>query len=425
MEQSVNDDSVDKVLIICDKAYTDKANNREGGVGDETVIISPEIYGYAEQEKFIPVIFEVDPDGKPYCPTYMKSRMYIDLSTEDALYEMNYETLLRDIHNKPLHRKPALGTVPQWLENENVDLFAIRDSIKKIRGYTGDNKNKIDFLIRKCANEFVNALLSFVPPEGKPLDESLMSQIDEVKILRDLFLEYLEEIIYADLTVGEIIPDLIVKIYNSTHGCNSFSKQDFEFYDFFLWELFICTTTVLLHYEKFKELNSILTHTYYLRENNFNDNVQAFNFTIFRCYFHIIEEKCKPKCDNPHYCSLSSEILLKREKKPIITKSSLANADMVLYQLSYTLDLISDDRTGKIWFPLTLYEKNGKQPIWSQLTSKKYCQKIMPLFGVDAIDDIKKVIKKTPSSEKANYDHWKEAYFITDSVNAEKIGTLN
>ena len=40
MEQSVNDDTIDRVLIICDKTYAEKEKNREGGVGDETVIIS-------------------------------------------------------------------------------------------------------------------------------------------------------------------------------------------------------------------------------------------------------------------------------------------------------------------------------------------------------------------------------------------------
>lgn len=56
MEQSVNDPSVDKVLIICDRSYMEKANDRSGGVGDETVIISPEIYGQMKQEKFIPMM---------------------------------------------------------------------------------------------------------------------------------------------------------------------------------------------------------------------------------------------------------------------------------------------------------------------------------------------------------------------------------
>ena len=60
MERCVNDSSITKVLIICDKAYAQKANDRTGGVGDETVIISSEVYGNARQEKFIPIIAERD-----------------------------------------------------------------------------------------------------------------------------------------------------------------------------------------------------------------------------------------------------------------------------------------------------------------------------------------------------------------------------
>ena len=92
MEQSVNDPSVDKVLIICDQTYTTKADMRQGGVGDETVIISPEIYGRVKQEKFIPIAFEADADGKAYIPHYLKSRIYFDLSTEDDREELQLET---------------------------------------------------------------------------------------------------------------------------------------------------------------------------------------------------------------------------------------------------------------------------------------------------------------------------------------------
>ena len=60
MERCVDDPSITKVLIICDKAYAQKANDRTGGVGDETVIISSEVYGNARQEKFIPIIAERD-----------------------------------------------------------------------------------------------------------------------------------------------------------------------------------------------------------------------------------------------------------------------------------------------------------------------------------------------------------------------------
>src|SRR5699024_3563121 len=44
MEQSVVDPTVTNVLILLDPNYEKKANNRYGGVGTETQIISPEIY---------------------------------------------------------------------------------------------------------------------------------------------------------------------------------------------------------------------------------------------------------------------------------------------------------------------------------------------------------------------------------------------
>ena len=80
MERCVNDPDITRVLIVCDKTYAQKANDRTGGVGDETVIISSEIYGHARQEKFIPIIAERDEEGKEYVPTYIKTRIYIDLS---------------------------------------------------------------------------------------------------------------------------------------------------------------------------------------------------------------------------------------------------------------------------------------------------------------------------------------------------------
>ena len=73
MESSVNDESVTNVLILMDKVYTEKANKRQGGVGTETQIISPELYGKVEQTKFIPVLFEREKaDGihHGYAPNY-------------------------------------------------------------------------------------------------------------------------------------------------------------------------------------------------------------------------------------------------------------------------------------------------------------------------------------------------------------------
>lgn len=427
MEQSVTDKTIDKVLIVCDKSYAEKANQRTGGVGDETVIISPEIYGQMGQERFIPVIFEVDADGNPYLPAYIKSRIYIDLSAEDYNYESEYEKLLRNIYNKPLYRKPALGTKPEWLENEKVELSPIRDLIKQTRGYTGGNTTKADFLMRKCADEFVNALMSYVPLDEKPFDEALLIQIDEVKPLRDLFIEYVEALIYADLDVGVIIPIMFEKFYNTSHAAdeqNFFDSRKAEFHEFFLWELYICITATLLHYERFKELNKILNHTYYLRESPFSEKVKAFNFSKFRTYPQTIEEVCKPKSEQPRLHTLAGEMLLKREKKPIITRVSLATSDVVLFQLFQVFDLV--DNGWDFWFPTVYYAVDIPQAIWSKLQSRSYCKKIMPLFGVSTIDELKEKISKCKVDREIRYSgSFEAAPSILSSIKLDEIGTVN
>ena len=101
MEKMVTDPSIQKVVIVCDKVYAEKADDRSGGVGTETQIISPEVYPKEDQNKFVAVVTEKDDQGKAFLPVYYRSRIYIDLSDSDT-YAKNFEQLLRWIYDKPL-----------------------------------------------------------------------------------------------------------------------------------------------------------------------------------------------------------------------------------------------------------------------------------------------------------------------------------
>lgn len=111
MEQSI--ERADKVLIMCDKRYVEKANSREGGVGTETSIITPEIYGRSDQEKFIPIIME----AWELVPTYMKSNVGIDFRGKNPKAEL--DEMLRAIYDEPEYKKPPLGKMPKRLENQD------------------------------------------------------------------------------------------------------------------------------------------------------------------------------------------------------------------------------------------------------------------------------------------------------------------
>lgn len=63
-----------------------KADERKGGVGNESTIISSYIYGNANQEKFIPIVNEHNANGEAFLPNYLESRTYIDLVEIESGY---------------------------------------------------------------------------------------------------------------------------------------------------------------------------------------------------------------------------------------------------------------------------------------------------------------------------------------------------
>jgi len=138
MEKMVTDPAITKVMIISDKTYASKADDRAGGVGTETQIISREVYERTSQEKFVLVVAERDTQGKPYLPTYYKSRIYIDLSESDK-YQENFERLLRWIFDKPLFVRPQLGSPPSFLAESTAATLGTSALAKRaIEGIKGD-----------------------------------------------------------------------------------------------------------------------------------------------------------------------------------------------------------------------------------------------------------------------------------------------
>ena len=85
----------DKVLILCDKTYMEKANSRKHGVGTETRIITPELFKDAEQTKFIPVVTE----SWDYVPIFLRSLKAIDITPGKR--KEGYTKLLQAIYDIP------------------------------------------------------------------------------------------------------------------------------------------------------------------------------------------------------------------------------------------------------------------------------------------------------------------------------------
>lgn len=390
MEKTVVDSGIDKVLIICNSKYTDRADQREGGVGDETVIITPEVYRDTAQTKFIPILFEKDGSGVALIPKYLGSRIYIDLSPNDdnQTYEKNYEQLLRNIWQSPQYEKPKLGKKPAWLDSKDSNTVVLNRLIQTYKSEGSTSKRNV--LDNDIKNEMIERVHDYDLSNITDGHE-IVEAIEHLLVHRNLFLDYLEVKILEDSSelgtfLTNCFEDLFNAICDKTQGWRSSSIEEPR--RFLLWELFICTTALLIQYRRFTILYKLVNCTYMI---NINGRVETNSFVFFRPYLRFLEESYKPHSPYVNKLSLLGELIIHREKRPILTDARIAEADTVLCQLSFLFDQkLSGWNTG--WFPYA-YLHSDYCSLWQRLISKKFCQEIMNFLTCESIDDFAKILK--------------------------------
>jgi hypothetical protein len=108
MEQGVANS--DFVVVICTPGYAERANNREGGVGYESMVITGMLAESILDKKFIPVLR--GGTWKESMPIYLKPRAGVDLS-KTPYSESEYERLIRALHGEPI-QPPPLAAKPEF-----------------------------------------------------------------------------------------------------------------------------------------------------------------------------------------------------------------------------------------------------------------------------------------------------------------------
>lgn len=98
----------DRVLMICTETYVQKAQQRQGGVGYEQMLVTAQIMREVGTAKFIPIVRQTAQPRQ--LPDEFAGRLYVDLSDGPEQHK-NLLRLIRDLHNLnvPL---PPLGQRP-------------------------------------------------------------------------------------------------------------------------------------------------------------------------------------------------------------------------------------------------------------------------------------------------------------------------
>lgn len=432
MEQMVKDKEVKKVLMICDKLYAEKANERKAGVGTETQIISKEVYSEVSQEKFIPVVTEKDNNHQPYLPIFLISRIYIDLSNPESYYE-NYEELLRNVYEKPLYVKPKLGEAPSFIANDDFvplktthRLQLFKDALLQNRGYSLGYAE--DFL-KSFQEMFVEIKISR-EDTTEPLDELVYKSIKSFCPYKDEYLEFLtlickysKEDEYKN-SIHNFFSNLLPYVWTELA-----ENPLYDNYKFIIYELFLYTVAILLKYERFQYVNYLLMTPYFFRDNrnSFKTDRNLVSFATFRPYCKTIEEDRKRRINNHSY-NVTSSIVAENINSKLIELIDLVEADYILY-LRSNLDQTLDEYTYHSWYPYNLVSARHTYslPIFIKGVSKEYFKNIAIILGVGNKDNLVKIIEqkcKENSFSEINHLGSKPCEHHKRLMNLEKLNTV-
>lgn len=429
MEAMVKSNDIQKVLIILDKRYSEKAEQRAGGVGTETQIISPKIYGDVSQEKFIPIVSEKDAEGNAYVPTYLEGRIYIDLSDQDK-FEENYEVLLRNIYQRPAYSKPKLGKAPSYLFEETPMTHKTSSIIRNFDNQISKSPTRINSIIKEFLGNFFEDLKEYstnvnftrdVLFFGKAIHDNIVSYTP----LRNDYIAFVDKLLKSEIQFDiEIFIKFFEKLPRLKYPQDSrsgWSSNEFDNFKFFIHEIFLYSIAIGLNNEKFKFIEELLYSGYFF-QGRYEHRNEPNRFDELYNYVEVFDQYYKQTYSN-NYLSPMADLIIKRLPDNM-NIDDIINADLLIHYIA-RLDNLS-------WFPITyIYRKwdNNKFELFSRLVSNRHFEKVKILFNVSTVKELQEKIRKFQSADKnpdrigysLSFDRVTPIYNL---IEIDKIGTI-
>lgn len=428
MERMVTDPSVDKVLLICNKQYVEKADSRKGGVGIESTIISSELYGSVAQTKFIPVIFETDEEGKAYIPVFAKSRIYIDLSN-DNIFEEGYDQLLRDIYDKPKFDRPPLGDMPAYLRADTPSYLKTAGMVDAIQNAISRESKRTSAVIDNYLESFLNAvpeyrIMATRAFPNKEIVEVVENGINSIQVLKNDFISFMSAIAKTEYCTSELFIDFFERLLQNyeDHDIELLEGSDQQSYlndifRFFNYELFLSFVVVMLSNNRFDVVSDVVRTTFCIVSPCRFIQAESRTFRRFQCYIWTLN-RIKHDITNSNRVSISADQI--RQYATILKFEDLIKADILLYYLSLVVP--GDSYFDTYWYPdLSVYNRDTE--IYPRLASKRYFEKFKRLFNVNDVDSLKIIIASV--QEPNIRDGYHRIPSIAQGLSLDKIASMN
>ena len=429
MERMVTDESVSKVLVICDSQYADKANKKKGGVGTESQIISKEVYEKVDQNKFVAVVTEYGEQGEPYVPVFLAARIFIDMSTEEKALE-NYEQLLRFIYDRPLRVKPALGTPPAYIfEEAGGAASKTAHKLAMLKRAVQDDRGSVPGLIADYLKSYSAALEDY-RIGGKvthDFDEQVVSSIEKFMPYRDEFVDFITFIstYRGDERTYQLIFEFFGGLLRYTRppkGSGSWQDLWFDNYRFIIFELFLYNMAALLKNQRYEQANIFLAQGYldpYLAEKG---QGALRPYYVFDKYPDSLERMRKERLRLNFYY-VTADILRRRAYHEEVNFDSLMQADFILYLRSV---LNPADKHSDFWEPRTAgyAEHHGALEIFAKAESKRFFKNLMILLNVESKQDLEAKFEAAVKEGNISRHGTFRRVYVERLINLEKLDTF-
>jgi len=360
MEQMVHDEQIEKVVLVCDEKYVDRANSREGGVGVESQIITQKIFGDVSQTKFVALALSSTDNGDALLPNFLSSRIYIDFRNTDE-YAQSLKNLLRWTFDKPLHALPSIGEPPKFLD-EQVSFQPISiGRLRSIQESTASGERGFLALWREVLNKHTDFTIDL---SGN--DEGDQIVIDAIEALPPLLSQLIVSV-RDRAEIGEfesIETDALIQFFerclsNYNKGQTSWSGDVTKFFTEFL---FVSIISIILRYRRFKTLKNLL-ETPIIKMDH--DKVTARTISITRINESLNSLAFRNKRLSLNRASLHADIVQDICKKVPLEFWEYLQAD---YYLFLYFDRSSDD--GRWWPDSNIYatDHSGAFPLFARAT---------------------------------------------------------
>jgi hypothetical protein len=427
MESMVTDPTVTKVLMICDKVYTEKADARSGGVGTESQIISPELYGKGTQDKFAALITELDDEGRVCVPVFYKGRIHFDFAVPER-FEESYEQLLRWLHGRPQYVKPTLGSIPESILQATPVANATLSRAKRAGDAIRGGILGAPGLIREYGDALISEIRSCAPEQqsSQPFDETMLAAVETIRP----YLRQFSELVTVAVRFGqnERVWDRILAIHEQLGALmfhpaevGQWRSTDFDAFKIVAHDAFLTTIAIALSEERFDLADVAMRRGWLVNPSNGGHRRATSDYTVFNQGVHTLEQRNQRLKLN--HISLHADLL--REAHP----AGGAPSFDALMQADFILFLRSVARPGfGRWYPFSLvYAMDRFHPfeLFARAESKAKFSCLSRLLDAPSVEAFKRKIAEIQDSQRAREMFNFRGLAVAELANSQYVGTTD